>query len=387
MAEFTLPGKIITGEGALVEAGSSIAKLGKKALVITGKHVGRLENMKELQKILEQYQIQYIVFDGITGEPTDTMIEEGVRIYKKNHCDFCIGIGGGSPLDSAKAIAAMSTGTKKISDYNGKAIEQALPPVVAIPTTAGTGSEATKFTIITDTEKNIKMLLKGDVLLPSLAIVDSHFSISTPQSVTAATGLDALTHAVEAYTSKKAQPLTDVYAVSAVRRILHWLPKAYRDGEDRTARSEMAQAALEAGICINNSSVTIVHGMSRPIGALFHVPHGISNAMLLCTCLKNVADGAMERFARLSRESGIADEHDRDEEAVKMLFQKLDEICRICNVPTLQEYGIKKRAYMESIDKMTDDAIASGSPGNCIKSVSAKDIRRIYKEVWNDKNE
>lgn len=382
MASFTLPGKVITGQRAVEEAAPLLPGFGKKALLVTGKHVGKSPMMQELQNLLKQYGLDWKVFDGVTGEPTDTMIREGVRMYKEESCDFCIGIGGGSPLDSAKAIAAMITNPGEIADYNGKNIENPTPPVVAVPTTAGTGSEATKFTIITDTEKNIKMLLKGEVLLPSLAVVDYRFSLSSPQSVTAATGLDALTHAVEAFTSIQAQPLSDVYARSAVKRILTWLPEAYRDGENPEARKEMALAALEAGICINNSSVTIVHGMSRPIGALFHVPHGISNAMLLNICMGEVRDGAAERFACLGREAGAAAETDSAEKAAEKFLDKLKEICDICQVPTLREYGIPEEEYLKSIDKMTMDALASGSPGNCRKKVTEETIKRIYKEAF-----
>ena len=178
-----------------------------------------------------------------------------------------------------------------------------------------TGSESTKFTVITDAETDVKMLLKGAAPLPDLAIVDYTNTLSSPKSITASTGLDALTHAVEAYTSKQAQPLTDALALSAVKRIFKYLPIAYNDGENETARYQMSIAALEAGICINNSSVTIVHGMSRPIGALFHVPHGLSNAMLLCKCMDFAKDGVTERFAELSRAVGTAAAADGDKTA------------------------------------------------------------------------
>ena len=239
---------------------------------------------------------------NLTGEPTDVMIKAEVSVFLQKGCDYCIGFGGGSPLDAAKAIAVMAANEGNISDFNGKEITKMAGSVVAIPTTAGTGSEATKFTVITDSVNDIKMLLKGDCLIPKIAIVDETFSLSSPQSVTAATGLDALTHAVVAYTSRKAMDMTDTLAVSAVKRIMKYLPVAYRDGKNREARHQMALAALEAGICINNSSVTLVHGLSRPIGALFHVAHGISNAMLLKACFSFALKGAYERFADLGRE-------------------------------------------------------------------------------------
>ena len=225
------------------------------------------------------------------------------------------------------------------------------------------------------------MLLVGDCLVPELAVLNPSFTMDMPKSVTASTGLDALTHAVEAYTSRKASPLTDVYAVSAVKRIMKYLPAAYRNGNDAKAREQMALAAFEAGVCINNSSVTLVHGMSRPIGALFHVPHGMSNAMLLKDCLEYALDGAYERFATLGREAGLADASDTDEKAAQKLLLGIEDLVGICEIPTLTGYGIEENAFCDVIEKMAEDAIASGSPGNTRKNVTKEDCMRIYQCV------
>lgn len=382
MALFKTPEYTLIGSKALEEAKPYLKKCGKKALIVTGKHVVLSDMMAELKKALEEIGIAYFVFDGITGEPTNVMIDEGIAAYKENGCDFCIGIGGGSPLDSAKAIAAMITNEGKIADYNGKVIENPIPPVVAIPTTAGTGSEATQFTVITDVEKDIKMLLKGGYLVPKIAIVDPAYTYSAPKSITAATGMDALTHAIEAYTSRKALPVTDTLAVSAVKRIMKYLPAAYKDGSDEKARYEMSVASYEAGICINNSTVTLVHGMSRPIGALFHVAHGISNAMLLTKCLAFALDGAYEKFANLGREIGAATAEDDDKTASEKFIEALNEICKICEIPTLLEYGIPKDEFFAHMEKMAHDALTSGSPGNTMKPISEQDIIEIYKKLW-----
>lgn len=382
MALFKTPEYTLIGSKALEEAKPYLKKCGKKALIVTGKHVVLSDMMAELKKALEEIGIAYFVFDGITGEPTNVMIDEGIAAYKENGCDFCIGIGGGSPLDSAKAIAAMITNEGKIADYNGKVIEKPIPPVVAIPTTAGTGSEATQFTVITDVEKDIKMLLKGGYLVPKIAIVDPAYTYSAPKSITAATGMDALTHAIEAYTSRKALPVTDTLAVSAVKRIMKYLPAAYKNGSDEKARYEMSVASYEAGICINNSTVTLVHGMSRPIGALFHVAHGISNAMLLTKCLAFALDGAYEKFANLGREIGAATAEDDDKTASEKFIEALNEICKICEIPTLLEYGIPKDEFFAHMEKMAHDALTSGSPGNTMKPIFEQDIIEIYKKLW-----
>ncbi|CAI3192737.1 MULTISPECIES: iron-containing alcohol dehydrogenase [Clostridium] len=380
--EFSLPGRTIIGENALKDSESILKKLGKKAFIVTGKIVTKMGTVKVLTDCLEGIGIEYEVFNDITGEPTDTMIEAGVKAFKETGCDFCIAIGGGSPLDSGKAIVAMTTLDGNISDYMGKTIEGYFPPLVLIPTTAGTGSETTKFTIITDSKKDIKMLLKGESLLPSLAIIDYTLSITAPKKVTAATGMDALTHAVEAYTSRKANPLTDTYALAAIKRIFKYLPLAYEDGDNKKAREEMALAAFEAGVCINNASVTIVHGMSRPIGALFHVAHGVSNAMLIKECLSYVLDGAYERFADIGRAINAADENDSYKEASEKFLEKLSELCKIVEIPTLKEYGIDKNEFDKVVDKMAQDAMDSGSPSNTIKEVTKEDLVKIYEKLW-----
>ena len=182
--EFVMPRKVITGKGALQDAKNEFQTAGKKALIVSGKVMERVGNVKKVTDILDKLEIEYAIYTEITGEPTDVIINGGAKVYMEEGCDFLIGIGGGSSLDS----------------------------MIAIPTTAGTGSEATWFTVITDTKTDIKLLLKGPVLMPDVAIVDYIFTMTSPRSVTAAPGLDALTHAVEGYTSKKAQPLTDTFA-------------------------------------------------------------------------------------------------------------------------------------------------------------------------------
>ncbi len=382
MSHFVIPNHTVVGTNVLGEAAPLLKKMGNKAFIVTGRHVAVSDMMKQLTALLDENGIDCVIFDGITGEPTDTMIENGVEMLKSSGCDFIIGIGGGSPLDSAKAIAAMAVNEGSIADYNGKEITGEILPLAAIPTTAGTGSEATKFTVITDSEKGIKMLLKGEVLVPKLAIVDSSFTVGAPKSVTSATGLDALTHAVEAYTSRKAFSMTDTLAVSAVKRIMKYLPIAYREPDNSLAREQMSIAALEAGICINNSSVTIVHGMSRPIGALFHVPHGMSNAMLLKECLSFAVSGAYEKFANLGRETGVASDSDSDETAAEKFIDSLQNICDVCEIPTLEQYGIDRDEYYSKISKMATDAVASGSPANTVKEVTVDDCIEIYKKLY-----
>lgn len=380
--EFIVPGKIISGSGALEAAESALKAFGKKALIVTDKVMIDLGNCAKVESALKNEGVDYVIYSDITGEPTDVMIDGGVKVYKENGCDFIVALGGGSPIDSMKAIASLIENGGSISDYMGKVIDVPVPPMVAIPTTAGTGSEATQFTIITDTKKDIKMLLKGAVLMPMLAIIDPQFTMTAPPKITAATGLDALCHAVEAYTSRKAQTLSDTFAVSAVKRIFKFLPVAFKDGKNEEARVEMSVAALEAGIAFNNASVTIIHGMSRPIGALFHVAHGLSNAMLMKECLKFALPGAYDRFADLGRAIGAAKDEDSDEAAAEKFLTEIENITKVLETPTLEEYGIDREKFFSVIDKMAFDAMASGSPQNTKRDLSEEDVKQIYRNLW-----
>lgn len=380
--DFIMPGRIISGTGALNLAEASFKTMGRKALIVTDQVMIQLGNLKKVEDALKNQEVSYAVYSAITGEPTDTMIENGLKLYKQEGCDFLMALGGGSPIDSMKAIGALVTEGGSISDYMGKIIDTPMPPMAAIPTTAGTGSEATQFTIITDTEKNIKMLLKGAVLMPDLAVIDPQFTMTAPKKITAATGLDALCHAVESYTSKKAQAMSDTFALSAVKRIFKYLPAAFHDGSNVEAREEMSVAALEAGIAFNNASVTIIHGMSRPIGALFHVAHGLSNAMLLRACLSFALEGAYSRFGELGRAVGAASLTDSDKEAAEKFLEAVAALTEELKTPTLEEFGISRDEFFQAIDKMAFDAMDSGSPQNTMREVTQEDVKQIYRNLW-----
>lgn len=378
----SVPSEVIIGENALYKAKESIRATGKKALVVTGRHVSKTPFAQRLFEILRLSGTDYVVFDGITGEPTDRMIDEGFGIFVSNRCDFCIGLGGGSPLDAAKLIALKSACPETFTLSTPPAILQAsLPPIVAIPTTAGTGSEATRYAVATDTATDKKLLVSTPLLLPRLAVVDFDAGETTPETVRAFSGIDALTHAIEAYISLKSNPLTDDLAVSAVRRIIKNIV-CYVQENNKDAGCEMAVAALEAGICINNSSVTLIHGMSRPIGALFHVPHGLSNAMLLPVCLKELARTATVRLSRLAKQTGIAGPADNEDAVVEKFMDRVRQITEDCNIPAMKEYGIGESKFVSLIDKMAEDAISSGSPANAPRNYTAADCRRLYLEAY-----
>lgn len=363
MFQILMPERTVVGEGAIGNAKEHIRRLGTHAFIISGKIVEKSGIVKKLTDALDEAKMQYTVFTDIKGEPDDLMVSAAKKEYDKAGCDMVIGIGGGSPQDSAKAVSAAS----------------GYAPIVLIPTTAGSGSEATKFYCVTETATDTKKLITDEKVIPRLAVIDPTLAVSAPKSITAATGMDALTHAVEAYTSRKATPYTDMFALSAIKRVFTYLPRAYANGSDLEAREQMALAAYEGGVCINNASVTLVHGMSRPIGALFHVPHGISNAMLIVKCLAFAKDGCIAKFATIGRALG---ECGPDEACADGFFTKLGELCKTIEIPTLEEYGIDRDVFFEKMDKMADDALLSGSPGNTVKEVTKQDILQIYDQLW-----
>ncbi len=381
---FSIPQYIITGENAVQKSMEHIMTFGKKALIVTDHAMVRFGNVRKLTDELDKDGLQYSIYAEINSEPTHIMIDRGVEIYKEEECDFLIGIGGGSPLDAMKAIGAVYANGGKIADYIGKRIEKELPPTCAIPTTAGTGSEATKVSIITNTETGVKMLLIDPKLMANLAVVDPVFTLTVPPEITVATGIDALTHAIEAYTSVKAFSMSDIYALSAVRKIYDNINEAFINGKNVQARSEMATAALEAGIAFSNASVTIVHGMSRPIGALFHVPHGQSNAMLLKICLQFLKTGAVEQLNQLANAIGVSRTGMTPEEGADAFVNAITELLHVLNVKKIQDFSIKKEDYFRLIPKMATDALASGSPANTRRVPSKEDIVRLYEELWKE---
>jgi len=324
------------------------------------------------------------VFDETVPEPTDTSIQAGVDKIRHGNYDAIIALGGGSPIDSAKAIAMLGKYGGVIRDYKFPRIvnEESLP-IIAVPTTAGTGSEATRFTIITDESNDEKLLCVGISFMPIAAVIDYTLTLSLPARTTADTGIDALTHAIEAYVSKKANPFSDQQAIAAMRLIGPNLRKVYHNGNDKEAREAMMLGASLAGIAFSNSSVALVHGMSRPIGAFFHVPHGVSNATLLPNITEYSIGAASERYADCARYIGVAKVQDSDDVANQKLIAELIVINAELKVPSLAEFGADKERFMALLPTMAEQALASGSPGNNPKIPSVAEIVELYKKIWN----
>ncbi len=377
---FIMPSKLHIGENASAQTGVEALRAGAStALVVTDKILMDTGTVAPVIKSLREANIGVEVYDGVDKEPTLQHVNDGLQIIKEKKCDLLVGCGGGSPLDVAKAISIMATNPGEIQDYMGadKVKVKGLP-LFAVPTTAGTGSEATMFTIITDTVNDVKMLIGSPLLLPSVAIVDPLLTMKMPRGLTAATGLDALTHAIEAYVSVKAQPMTDVLALSAVKLISRYLPIAWRNPDDKEARAQTMLGALQAGIAFSNASVALVHGMSRPIGALFHVPHGVSNAALLGVVMEFSLSGNMQRYADIACAMGVASADEAPEKAARKGAEKVKQIIAELEVPSLSKLGVTKEKLVPVVEKMALDAIASGSPGNNPRQAHKDEIVQLY---------
>lgn len=380
----TLPRLIEIGKDACQKLPTILTTLGvNKPLIITDKMMVQLGYIKQVQDILKTNNIVSEVHDDTIPEPTETSILSGVEKVRNGGYDSIIALGGGSPIDSAKAISILGKFGGVIRDYKfpRQTNEMGLP-IIAIPTTAGTGSEATKFTIITDEEKNEKLLCVGLGFLPVAAIIDYSLTLSVPARTTADTGIDAMTHAMEAYVSQKQNPYSDQQALAALRLIGPNLQKVYHNGKDEQAREAMMLGSTLAGIAFNNASVALVHGMSRPIGAFFHVPHGLSNAMLLPAVTAFSIPTAPARYAECARALGVASINDTDEQANDKLLTFLKTVNTELKVPTLAEFGVAKEYFDSIVETMCDQAFASGSPNNNPRIPTKDEMLSIYRSLW-----
>jgi len=381
MAQIVLPRILRIGGGVFAQANDVLGTLGlKKPLIVTDPFL-RKQGLAD--RLVETLGGNIRVFSETVPDPTVAAVLAGLEFLKRDVHDCVIGLGGGSAIDTAKAIAVLAVHGGKMRDYKAPH-DQSAPglPIVAIPTTAGTGSESTRFTIVTDDETGEKMLCIGLAYLPIAALVDFELTLTKPMRLTADTGIDSLTHAIEAYVSRRANPFSDMLALTAMRTIRKNIETACSHPQDRAAREAMMLAATQAGLAFSNSSVALVHGMSRPIGARFHVPHGLSNAVLLPAVTEFSVGSAVRRYADCARTMEIVPTETDDEAATETLVSDLRALNRKLQVPTPKEYGIDRRAWMESIPVMVEQAIASGSPANNPRVPTASEIAALYETVF-----
>lgn len=379
--EFRAPAVIKVGWGSFRTAlPQLLAEIGiQRPLLVTDPVVRKLPSVVAALEALSS-EVRFVsVFDQVPGEPTFDEVYGGARAVAESGCDGLVAVGGGAVLDTAKGMALQAAGGGELSSYVGvDRFPRAGVPVVGVPTTAGTGSEVTRFTVLTDPATHAKLLITDRKMVPRAAVIDPSLTVGAPLRVTASSGLDALTHAVEAYVSRKANPITDGFALSAIRRLAWALPRAYADGQDPAARSAAAIGALEAGLAFTNASVALVHGMARPLGVVFGVPHGMANAILLsAVCSWNV-EAAPARYRDVAQALGVNVQGMGDLAAAQQGVNVIEKMCREMGIPSLGGYGIDRAELERHVSKMAQDALASGSPSNNPRVPTAEEIVQLY---------
>jgi alcohol dehydrogenase class IV len=384
MAAINLPRVVRVGAGALNELPDAMIQCGlSRPFVVTDAFLESCGMVARLVDVLAARGMDAVVFAETVPDPTVAVVELALERLAATDCDCVIGFGGGSPIDTAKAIAVLAGLKVPMATLKAPSVTDTPGlPIVAVPTTAGTGSEATRFTVITDDASNEKMLCAGLAFLPTVAIVDFELTMAKPARLTADTGIDSLTHAIEAYVSKRANPFSDAMAISAMRLIAPHIRTACADPGNRTAREAMMVGAHHAGIAFSNASVALVHAMSRPIGAFFHVPHGLSNAMLLPAVTAFSAPAALGRYADCARAMGVARADEGDQAAVARLLEELAALNADLSVPTPRAHGIAEDTWRGLIPTMARQAIASGSPANNPRDADEAAIAALYEQAF-----
>jgi len=384
MATICLPRQIRLGGGVLGELPEALAQLGvSRPLIVTDPWIASSGLLERLHDVLAAAGISTRTFTDAVPDPTVASVEAATAFLRQGDHDCVIGFGGGSSLDTAKVVAVQAVHDLPVTALKVPHVQDAPGlPIIAIPTTAGTGSEATRVTVITDAETDEKMLCMGLAYLPTLAVCDYELTLSKPARLTADTGIDSLVHAIEAYVSKRANPYSDAAALSAMRLIWPNLPIACAEPGNHAAREALMLGALQGGIAFSNSSVALVHGMSRPIGAHFHVAHGLSNAMLMPVVTQWSAPAALPRYAECARAMGLAADGESDQGAVGRLVEALHQINADLKVPSPADYGIDQARWDDLLPLMAQQALASGSPGNNPRVPDTEEIVALYRQAW-----
>lgn len=378
--KFFIPSLNLMGAGALNEAGNEIKTLGvKKALIVTDKVLVETGLVEKLTEMLQEHGIGYAIYDGTQPNPTVGNVESGLEILKAEGCDFVISFGGGSPHDCAKGVALVATNGGSIKDYEG--VDQSASPqlpLVAINTTAGTASEMTRFCIITDEERHIKMAIVDKNTTPVMSVNDPLLMIAKPAALTAATGMDALTHAVEAYVSTIATPITDACALQAITLVSDHLRGAVENGEDEYKRDRMAYAQFLAGMAFNNASLGYVHAMAHQLGGFYDLPHGVCNAILLPHVQAYNAQVSAGRLKDIASAMGVDVTGMSDEEGAEAALEAIKSLSADIHIPSgLTELGAKEEDLATLAENALKDACGLTNP----KQATLEEIIEIYKSA------
>ena len=378
------PRELLIGGGSLAQLPALLGRLGvARPFLVIDPTILRLGLADAAIAAIRAAGLDVAVFSDVVEDPTDVSVERAVAGIRAGRRDGVIGFGGGSAIDTAKAAAIIaSTGEKVQALKVPRIVDLPTMPLIAIPTTAGTGSEVTRACVITDTAQQEKMLILGTAALPAAAIVDYELTLSCPFRVTVDTGLDALTHALEALINRNRNPHAEAFALSALKLIGANLETASLEPGNRAAREAMMLGATHAGLAVSNTSTALVHGLSRPIGAFFHVPHGLSNAMLLPLVTEYSLEAALPGYAAAARALGWADGATPDAEAGRALVEGFIGLNARLKVPTPRAYGLDEATYRRLLPEMARQALASGTPLNNPRVPSEAEIIALYETAW-----
>lgn len=370
----------LIGPGAIKEIAVEIKKLElKKLLVVTDKMLQSIGVVRKVTDVLDADNIDYVVFDDVKPNPTTQNVYSGLDMYKSSGCDGILSIGGGSPQDAAKAIGILQTNGGKVPDYEGVGKSQKKSvPILAVNTTAGTASEVTINYVITDEERKIKMVIVDPNSLASVAVNDPELMIDKPAGLTAATGMDALTHAIESYITKGAFRLSDTLSLEAIRLIGESLEDAVRDGKNLEARSKMAWASYIAGLSFSNAGLGIVHSMAHQLGSEYDLPHGVANALLLPYVEEFNSVVCEEKFKNIAQALGRNVDGLTVTEAKNEAIEALKEMAVKLNIPLLKDTSFNPA----DVERLSVQAFADVCTGGNPRDVTVADIQAIYLKAF-----
>jgi len=363
--QFNVPTRIAFGMGKINELGHRVNEFGgSKVLVVTDKGLIQYGVAQKVFDVLEQAGVDYVVYDKTKPNPRDTDCMEAYHFARQEGVDLLIGLGGGSSMDTAKAVGTLLSHGGSIQDWYGlNTLQHAITPTICIPTTAGTGSEVTFFSVITDTSTNLKMNILDVHVAPVLALLDPELTLTLPSSVTASTGMDALTHAIEAYTCNIAEPITDALALYAMDMIITNLPKAVHDGTDLEARKNMLMGSLIAGIAFGNSDVGGVHCMAEALGGLYDTPHGVANSILLPYVFEYNIPSNPAKHAVVAERLGVIRQGQSDEELAKEGVVRLMQLAETVGIPKMRDlHNINPADFPYLAEGATKNVSAPSNP-------------------------
>jgi alcohol dehydrogenase len=371
--------RVVFGVGVAQQVGEEVALLGtSRALVVTDAGLVRTEIPGVITRSLDAAGVAWTLFADVEPNPSLETVEKGVGLYRESACDGILAVGGGSPIDAAKAIGILATNGGAMRDYfDGKKVERPLPPLIAVPTTCGTGSEVTQFAVITDTEKHFKLGIGSPFNIPRVAVVDPSLLAKLPAKMIASTGMDALCHAIESYTSRLAQPVSDALNLHAIRMIARHLRPAVANG-NLADLGGMAMASMLAGMGFNNTRTTLVHAMSHAVTAHANVPHGVANAILVPYVLEFNLIGNPEKHADLAAALGEDTDGLSPMEAARLAVGAVQELADDVGIPhSLREVGVTDAM----IESLADDAMKSGGVALNPRRPSRQEVVALYRQA------